>query len=157
MPSMKCDVFNWRFSPGLEAGLTYGSFYLKGIPEPIIAPYYDSSGQSINSFGAQLAHGYIRLELMWERLSNVQWNILYEAIEAAKVAAEPVMYMTIDQSGGSHAIPHWIDVKGYPHRQLEQADPGPLIGRSRQIHYYDNVLLRLNNISIVNDPSLYTT
>jgi hypothetical protein len=154
---MKCDAFNWRFSPGSEAGLAYSSFYLRGVPVPSIAGFYDNSGETFNSFGAQLVHGYLRLEMIWERFNNVQWNIVYEAIEAAKVAAEPVLYMTVDRSDGSHAIPYWIDIKGYPHRQLDQVDPGPLIGRQKRVHVYNNVILRLNNVSIINDPSLYAT
>jgi hypothetical protein len=155
MGGMNCSNWQWRIA-STEAGLQYGAFFQVGLPVPTIAPAYDGSGETASSVGSQFIHGYKRLEMMFARLDNPQWFALRKLVADAQAGTLKYLYMTIDWSNGEYAIPHWIDVRGYPHRPLMISDPGSLIGRLDAVHYYDNVQFILNNITIVNDPSLYS-
>ena len=101
-------------------------------------------------------HGYIYMPILWQRLSMYQAWRVRKFIDAAK-SGTGLLYMTVDRNDASYGGPHFVDISGYPHRPREAADDGDMAGRAPDGgQYTDNYSLLLNNITIINDPSLYT-
>ena len=147
------NSFKWRISL-TEGGLAKGSFYHYDLPEPSTAPFSDHSASVIKSDGSQGLHGFPQVTLLFDILSGPQAAILRQFIDAGRSAG--VLFLTVDRGDGSDPGPAWIDISGVPHRQSRLTQNGPLVG-SRGKSHYTNVQLFLNNVTVVNDPSNYST
>lgn len=147
----------WDYRISLtEAGLTTGSLTLYHIVAPNKAPFRDSAVSRGRSDGGQALHGALSMEALWDRTTMAQAWRLRKFIDDAK-AGTGLLYMTIDKNNASGMRPQWIDVSGRPHVPERVNDDGDIAGRMRVgQQFVDNFVLFLNNISILNDPSVYT-
>lgn len=150
---MSCG-FCWRIALTL-AGLEKGSFYVLDLPIPEVAAYSDHTLERPQGDGGQALHGFNSLDMLFAELLGHQWFILRKRIDDAKAGAG-VIYLTIDAADGKTPGPRWVDVSAYPHRPVQLSQEGPLTGRSNTRHIYENVRVLFNNITIINDPSIYT-
>lgn len=152
---MNCTAWDYRFGL-VEADLDRGYFAAYDIPLPQLAPLLDSTQESPRSAGGQALHGYTFLELLWTRLNMRQAWRVRRFIDDAK-AATGLLYLTVAQNDAKHGGLYFVDINGYPHRPREAADDGDMAARAVDGgQYIDNYLLLLNNVTIINDPSLYT-
>lgn len=140
-----------------EADLASGSFPIYGIPVPTVAPYNQHTREAFRSQGEQALHGFATMDVLWEKLTSEQAWRIRKFIDDAKDGSG-WLYMTIDLNDDSTPGTQWADVRGKPHRDIKQADAGPLIGRMKMgIGHHDNYRLLLNNIDILANPSNFTT
>lgn len=137
--------YNWRIAT-TEPALAYSSFYALGLPVPSLAPPMPGQIELARGDGSQAIHGYRSLELFWDRLGIHYLRLLEGLVQAA---AGGVLYVTYYDRGV------WVDGRGYPWVPLEREMIGPLHSL-RGRYGEDNYRLYLNNIEIVNNPSLYT-
>lgn len=152
---MSCTAWDYRIAI-TEAGLARGYFAAFEIPLPQLAPLLDSSIENSRSTGGQALHGYTTLELLFRRITMYSAWRIRNFIDEAK-ATSGLLYITADRNDTLYAGPHFVDVSGYPHRPREAADDGDLDARAPGGgQYINNYRLFLNNVTIINDPSLYT-
>ena len=152
---MNCTAWDYRIAL-TEAGLARGYWAAYDIPLPQLAPLLDSSQENARSAGGQALHGYIYMPILWQRLSMYQAFRIRKFIDSAK-AGTGLLYMTVDRNDTLYGGPHFVDISGYPHRAREAADDGDMAARAPGGgQYTDNYNLLMNNITIINDPSLYT-
>ena len=148
--------WSWRLSL-TEAGLARGSFRLYEIPVPTVAPYNDASVESPRSDGEQALHGHATVDFLWSELTANQAFYIRKFIDGAKDGTG-WLYMTVDLNDDSTPGVQWADVRGRPHRDLKQADAGPIIGRGRSgQNHHENYRMLLNGVKVLNNPSLFTT
>ena len=148
--------WHWRIAL-TEAGLERGGFPLWGIPVPTLAPYNDASVESPRSDGEQALHGFETVDFLWEVLTAEQAFNIRRLIDQAK-AATGWLYFTVDLNDDSTPGVQWADVRGKPHRDFKQADAGPIIGRLQgSLNHHKNYRLLLNNVNVLNNPSIFTT
>lgn len=152
---MNWSGWDWRIAL-TEAGLPTGELAAYQIPPPSNAPFLIGAVELAQSDGGQAIHGYTTLDLLWKRLDSFQGFRLKKFYTEA-IAGTGFLYMTIARTD-AHAVGYyWIDVRGRPHRAINLSDSGDIAERAEDgAPYYDNFRLLLNNIEIVNDPSLYT-
>jgi len=139
-----------------EAGLAKDSFGAIGIPVPSTAPFNDSSVEKPRGQGEQALHGFATDDFLWDVLSRAQAFKIRKKVDAVRAPGAGWLFFTIDLNDDSTAGPRWVDIKGKPHRDFQQADAGPIVGRHGPGRF-ENYRLRLNNVQIINNPSLYTT
>ena len=152
---MNCTAWDYRFGL-VEADLARGYFAAYDIPLPQLAPLLDSALEISRSAGGQALHGYTNLEVLWRRLTMRQAWRVRRFIDDAK-AATGLLYLTVAQNDARHGGLYFVDINGYPHRPREAADDGDMAARTPDGgQYIDNYILFMNNVTIVNDPSLYT-
>jgi len=150
------NPWHWRIATS-EAGLATGSFFVNKLPAPSTCFYQKTTVENPQSDGLQAVHGYQQTTLLWDVLNGYQYKTLKDVI-TLQSQAKSTIYLTIDRGDGSHSNPDWIDVFGYPYIQIAQSQEGPLIGRyAGGSPDFRSVKLFLNNLTIRNDPSLYTT
>lgn len=148
------NSYKWRLALA-EADLTKGSFANYGLPAPTTPDPRDHSQLVSQRDGGQAAHGFERVELLFERFSEQQMTQLGKLIVDAR-ATSGVIYMTIWTGVGYDLNPpRWIDVFGRPHRP-ENIAPARAVGVKGQL-WYDAVRWTVMNLTVVNDPSVYTT
>lgn len=123
---------------------------------PSLAPFNDSSVEKSRGEGEQALHGYPNTDFMWDRVTRAQANRIRQFVDLAK-AGTSWLYFTVDITDDSSVGIQWADIRGKPHRDPKQADAGPIIGRlpGSQGHM-ENYKLFLNNVAILNNPSIYT-
>lgn len=152
---MNCTAWDYRIGL-VEADLARGYWAAYDIPLPQLAPLLDSTEESSRSAGGQALHGYTTCPVLWTRLTMYQAWRVRRFIDDAK-AGTGLLYLTIARNDAKHGGLYFIDINGYPHRPREAADDGDMAARAADGgQYIDNYLMFLNNITIVNDPSLYT-
>jgi hypothetical protein len=133
-----------------------GSFGALDIPPPDNAFYLESTQESNRLDGGQALHGFSTYDILWERLIGFPAWKLRQKIDAAK-AGSSWLYMTVDLNDDSAPSSQWADIRGKPYRDSKQADAGNIAGRSAASQkYHDNYKLFLNNVEVINNPSLYT-
>jgi hypothetical protein len=151
------NISAWDFRISLtEAGLQTGSLMSYDIPMPNLAPFLDSSVEMGRSDGGQALHGFINDGLMWDRIMMRVAFRLRKFIDDAR-SGTGELYLTVPMNDASHSGWHWLDVKGMPHRPRQATDSGDMgIRMPGGLQYVDDFVLLLNNITIINDPSVYT-
>jgi hypothetical protein len=120
-------IYNWR------------------IPEPSL-PQYPLQSQTVDlSSGGQARRGFSQVSILWNRLLQTQARTLFKLVADV---GNGQLFATIDKawSGGS-GLDGWIDVSGYPSVQVLSPVPNSQAG------VFDNVVLTLTNITIINDPA----
>lgn len=149
------NTWNWRISL-TEAGLARASFPNHRLPIPSDCFYQEHTVENAQSDGGQALHGYTQLNLVWAIMSGAQYRTLRKFIDDARSGTGQI-YLTVDRGDGTHASPDWIDVRGWAHRQIDMSQSGSLVGRlPSSVPSYNNVRLFVNNVIIINDPSLYS-
>lgn len=137
--------YSWRLAT-TEAALAYSSFYALGVPIPSLAPAMRGQVESPRGDGRQAIHGYRSLEFFWDVLGIHYLSILEGLIDDA---LDGYLYVTYYDRG------RWVDGKGFPWRPLQPDMIGPLHSL-RGAYGERNYRLYLNNLVVVNDPSMYT-
>lgn len=129
-----------------ENGLDIGFLYGMGIPAPS-NDYKAYSAKVGKSTGGEARQGYKNDTWQWMGITPNQAHQITAVIEAA-IAAGGTVYATLPRANGEKTGINWIDVSAqaaYPEIVKTQ---GVLNGFLLQ-----SVTLRLNNITIINDPS----
>ncbi len=152
---MNWSAWDWRISL-TEAGLATGSLASYKIPPPSKAPFMIGIIELAQSDGGQAVHGYTTDDMLWKRLGDFQASRL-KKFQTDAIAGTGFLYFTVSRTDAHTPGNYWIDIRGRPHRALNLSDSGDIGERAEDgAPYYDNFRLLLNNIEIVNDPSLYT-
>lgn len=147
------EDIKWRLAT-TEAGLPKGSLIPRGVPAPVQAPYRDFTTRVSRGPGGIAKHGYKNDELLWTRMSLLQRDVIKGLVDAVGFG---LIYATVLPTEGTYSG-QWIDVSAYP--SLE--DQGPESPQSRVngtvTLFISNVVLRLNNITVLNtDPTFEIT
>jgi hypothetical protein len=146
--------WNWRIAL-TEAGLEKGPLSAYGIPVPDMAAYNDATKESFRGQGEQAEHGFQNFDFLWDEIRRSKAFRLRKFMDDAKDGAG-WLYMTVDLNDDSAPGPQWADIRGKPHRDIKQADAGPIAGRRGVGSHYSNYRMFMNNIQILNNPSNYT-
>lgn len=137
-----------------EAELVDGSVMAWGLQPPSAAPYVDHTEAVGQSDGGQALLGYDQVTLSWDIMSSAEAATIGRLVEdALGTDGEGFLYLTISRANGTNPGPDWIDVMGRPHPPQIAAPPN-IAGISDL--YHQNVTLVVNNLTILNDPSLYS-
>lgn len=144
---------NYRFRLATsQAGLVGANFFILGLPAPQVAFYNDHSATRPQAQGGMARHGYNNAQLLWTRLWVHEAAIIERAIETAEAAGgvgNGTLYLTLPKTLAS---PVWIDISGIAIRP----DWSNLVDPESEGRSYANVVLRLNNAAILNEPSTVT-
>ena len=134
-----------------EAGLSTGYLIFSlSIPEPDLPLFPDHSARVPLSDGGQSLRGFRSTTLSWNRLNSQQLRVLTKLVDDALDTANGVLFATIDKGwNGSTNTNNFIDVSGKPH--LPRPNPTP---RTHSLAF-DNVVLVINNLTIINDPAVF--
>lgn len=152
---MNWTAWDWRISL-TEAGLATGWFAAYKLPPPSKAPFLVGLIEIAQSAGGQAIHGYTTDDLLFERLEDFQASRLKRFVTDA-ITGTGYLYMTVSRNNAHSPGNYWIDIRGRPFRHMDLTDSGDIAARAADgSPYYDNFHIFMNNIEIVNDPSLYT-
>ena len=134
----------WRISA--TSTLARKNFFLLGLPPPQ-TPVFETYSQLVpQSQGGQSRQGYINATLLFESLDRYQAFVLNQIVETVLTAGTP-LYLTVDFSDGSTLPGSFIDISG---------TPWPIVltpASNSQGVVYQNVELKVNNCTIVNNPA----
>lgn len=142
------QYLKWRIST-TEAGLARGNFFIWELPPPSLPDYQNFSERVPEAEGGEATVGYAKLELTWENVSPHVLRTLRRLVQTSLDGTKD-LYLTIDRSNGEGSGYDWVDVKGIPH--IPEKRVGRNSSGSRGT-FLSSVLLRVNNITIVNDPA----
>lgn len=141
----------WRVAT-TEAALSNNWFISLGLPEPTQIEYSDHTIKNSQSEGGTARHGYHTVKIMWSKLSPFQAWTLKNVHDNAKASATGLLFMTVSRLDGSKPGVDWIDISGRP--DIGPIAPEqPIIGANGYVH--DNVVLALNNVTVLNDPASF--
>jgi hypothetical protein len=130
-----------------EAGLAKGFLQSIGVPKPSNA-YKAYSSQLPQSTGGQKRTGYKNDTWQWVNVTPTQANEICELVESA-LSGSGVLYVTLPRANGENAGMDWIDAYGVPsYPEIVTIQDSGINGLVLQ-----SVTLRINNITIVNEPS----
>lgn len=118
-----------------------------GIPRPVEPTYQDYTNLVPAGLGGNRATGYKQVTLTWSTLTGKALNQLKTPVDLVR-ATDDQIYLTIQRGDGTTYGDDWIDVRGTPHEITYQKVGGDAIGFA-----FRNVVLFVNNLTIVNDPS----
>lgn len=149
---MNLDGWRWRIAT-TEAGLQYGAFALLNVPIPTQAPYYDHSSVVPQSDGRQASHGYTNITLLWDELTQSEMNALRSIVHDVRIKLG-VIYLTIERQDGTTPASSFIDISGNP-GVLRWTGASPY-NRTMQ-KSGKNIELFVNHVTIINDPSIYSS
>ena len=133
-----------------EAGLETGFLSANGIPKPTNT-YKAYSSQLPRSTGGQKRTGYKNDVWQWagnNGLTPTQANEVCEYVESA-LSGSGVLYVTLPRANGENAGMDWIDAYGIP--SYPEIVKTQEVGTN--IYVLQSVILRINNITIVNEVS----
>lgn len=144
---------DWRIAT-TEGGLARNTFFNLRIPVPDLPNYRDHTTIAQRSDGSDATRGFINNVIMWDRLTGTEGYELKRLVQIARTGAG-VLFMTIPRLNGDGIGNDFIDLSGFPQYLLLT----PAGGHSRRHGpvIYSNVRLVFNNITVVNDPSLFST
>jgi hypothetical protein len=131
---------------GLESG---ANFFIRGIPRPDLAPFADFTQRFPQSQGGQTRQGNSNSSLFWSRLHFDAAGVLRGLIEIAE-AGSGLLYFTLPRQDAKHSGVSWIDVSARP----VMPEWTPL---EEVLFIYENVTLRLNNVTVLATPSTVQT
>jgi hypothetical protein len=134
----------WRIGTAI-ASMWYMSQI--GIPRPLEPVYMDYTNLVPQGLGSNRTSGYKHVTLQWSTLTGKALNQLKTPVDLVRTTGDEI-YLTIQRADGTTYADDWIDVRGLPHEITYQKVGGDAIGAA-----YRNVVLFVNNLYIVNDPS----
>lgn len=125
--------------------LTRQNLYALGLP-PVNLPDYKTYSELVpQSQGGQVRQGYINNRLLWDDLDFLQFRTLTRIVEAAIVAG--TIYATVPKANGTALLNDFIDISGVPWPLEYQP-----VNNARGV-VFQNVVLVINNVVVVSDPS----
>lgn len=133
-----------------EAGLTTGYFVARGLPAPDLVQFADYANRRPQSTGGQARQGYTNCSLFWNRLTDLQANLIKELIDTVETSdgsGNGTLYLTLPRADAPGSGITWIDVSGIvimPTWEATQNGHGQT---------YENVQLSLNNVTVENEPA----
>lgn len=136
---------------GLEKG---ANFFVLGLPPPNLSTFQPDSVRQPGGQGGERRQGFIQVSLLWLELTLDQGFIIYDLITQAEATGgqgNGTLYMTVPRLDGSAGGVSWVDVSGVgvmPQFAVLQDTRGLL---------YENVVLRLNNVTVEASPSTVMT
>lgn len=152
---MSCDPWDMRLGLA-EADLEFNPLAALEVPAPNTFVFNDATVETDKSDGGQGLHGYALAEMLWDRLTMRQAFQVRRFIDNAQ-AGNGLLFMTIPRNDASASGFHYIDISGRPHRKIDAADSGDIGNRAgRGQQFIDNYTLLLHNVTVINDPSIYT-
>lgn len=133
------------------AGLASGWFFVKRrLDEPQRVFFQPYSVQRPQRRGGEARHGFSQTSLLWKELIASQANFLWSLITAAEVTdgvGNGTIFLTVPRTDASSSGVSWVDISGIvamPDFQIVDFTHGLK---------YANVLLKLNDVTIENEPS----
>jgi hypothetical protein len=132
---------------GLENG---ANFFVRDIPPPSDIQFRDHTQTQDVAQGGQSRHGYINAEVSWRRLKSSQATVIRDLVKTVETNdghGNGTIYLTIPRPDAEHGGLNWIDISGIvrmPEWRATQNGYGIV---------YDNVTLRVSNITIESTPS----
>lgn len=133
----------WRLSD--TSTLTRQNLFVLGLPPVNLGDYKTYSELVPQSQGGQVRQGYRYVTLLWNELTASQFRTLTRIVELAIVAG--TIYGTVDKADGTGLINSFIDIAGIPTPLTWQP-----VADARGV-VYQNVELRINNVTVTADPS----
>jgi len=133
-----------------EAGLDTGYLLARGLPPPDLVTFEPFSTRRPASQGGESRQGYLSCSVLWNRLDSLQANALYEIIATAEASdgeGNATIWMTLPRADASAPGVNWIDVSGIVSLPNFETEPGS-DGAT-----YPNVIVRLNDVTVENEPS----
>jgi len=140
-------LYRWErlFRISSNSTLTNKHFFTWELPPVADCLYRDFSERVPQALGAETRQGYKNVTLFWEQMTYLQGFTLRTILE--EVTAGNELYLTIPRANGEGGYYDFIDVSGY--YTMPDWDFPP---RARGL-IYQGVELKVNNLTIVNDPS----
>ena len=130
-----------------ENGLETGFLQAIGIPKPSNT-YKGYTTQLPQSTGGQKRLGYKNDTWQWVSLTPTQANEICSLVESA-LSGNGVIYITMPRANGENAGMDWIDAYGIPvYPEIVPIQEPKANGLVLQ-----SLILKINNITIVNEPS----
>lgn len=146
------DVKSYRIAHSL-VGLATSYFYALGVALPTTATYKNFSEQLGQSDGGAVQHGYRFAELTWVNVDPYTAFKIKEFVDFS-LGSTKVLYMTVPYNDGSYIARRFIDISGRP-IPLDIAEAGVVQGIGGSGIFFDNLVLRLSNITIENNPAVF--
>lgn len=138
---------NWRMATASDLSKAY--FFVIGLPTPVAFDYEGHTERTPQSTGGEKRQGYKTLSVVWSMLTARQSYRLKQLLEVVIAASTP-LYMTIPRQDGDACLDQdWIDISGTPIMPKFASPPN-----SRGV-IHSPVELRINNITIENDPATF--
>lgn len=128
-----------------EAGLAKGYLFAQGVPPPTNTEYRDHAAKVPVSTGGEARHGYRSVTFLWDVLDARQAGVLRGIIEGAGTT----IYATFAKFNGESLGTDWVDVSGKP----SMPDLAPAQTITQQGVIFQNVQLRINAVTILNEPA----
>lgn len=144
-------LYNWRLAE-TRALLPANTFPLIGLP-PIIQYFPKDYAVKSQSAGGRVGrNGFSSYQLLWTRMDDLQKSMLIRIYTSA-MNGDGLMRLTGLWHDTSNPVTRWVDLEGYP-------DLGDLTPNPPAFHYgiqvYSTIQLTLNNITLFNDPAIYS-
>lgn len=148
-----CSRWGWKIS-NTEAGLARGSFPIIGLIPASTVELFDFSQQAVLASGATVVTGWGRCELSWAILDDRQMYALSRFVAEARANHGGVLYMTVPAGDGKAPTNELVDLSGFVNEiEARQAADYALALRGG---YTENVVIELQNVNIINRPSVYS-
>lgn len=132
---------------GLEKG---ANFFLLGLPKPDQVSFNDHAVRRPQGGGGEGRHGHSNIRLLWLRFLAEQANVLRTLIEAAEVTGgqgNGTIYLTLPKTIATSAGVAWVDISG-----IAIMPPWETLASTDGL-VYENVILRLNDVTVEAEPS----
>lgn len=148
-----CSRWDWRLA-NTEADLAKGSFPVINLIPASTVELKEYSQQVVLASGQTLTAGWGTCELSWAILDDRQMYALVRFVEEARLNHAGILYMTVPAGDGKSPTNEMIDISGFVN-EIEQRQAGDY-GQALRGGYTESVLLRLENVTIINRPSIYS-
>jgi hypothetical protein len=135
----------WRIGDTIS---TMDYFLQTGIPIPTENPFNLYSALLPRGQGGNKSAGYQNATLSWATMGGEGLNSLKSYVDPVRATGAEI-FLTLQKMEGETFGDHWIDIRGQPHVITYTK-----IGAKASGKAYRNVVLFVNNITIVNDPSV---
>lgn len=133
-----------------EAGLATGYIFARGLPPPDLVTFDPFSVRRPASQGGESRQGYKSVSLLWNKLDSKQASVIYNLISTAEASSgegNGTLWATLPKVDGASPGINWIDVSGIALLPTFETEP------QSNGQTYPNVVLRLNNVTVENEPS----
>lgn len=134
-----------------EAALTRG--FLFSLPSPMPTAEYRSFTEVIpQSVGGNTRQGYKSVTLQWQQVTPTQMQPITDMVETAQ-GNNAQIYVTFPRGDSSNSGLDWVDASGYP--QYPEIVVSEQQGLSGLVLV--SYVLKINNLTIINEPSTAVT
>jgi hypothetical protein len=120
-----------------------------GMGIPSLATYKEYTEKASRGEGGVSRHGYRNCPVLWQKMTRAQAAALRRYVDDAGLG---LLYLTVQRLDGSNPTADWIDISGYPDLS-DIAATAPMLFEGSHMH--QNVLLTLNNVTVVNENPVF--